>query len=133
MTGKAMRLKRVIDTSGVSIICALDHGMTAPVFLEPLADIASRTAEAVAGGVGVAAGGVTVGAKTGSSAVVGAGAEAPACLARAARWAARAAAALLTDQLRAEAPQAAARARRCQRDSDRRPHRRVSRKERSRG
>ena len=51
--GKAMRLKRVIDTSGVSIICALDHGMTAPVFLEPLADIASRTAEAVAGGANV--------------------------------------------------------------------------------
>jgi fructose-bisphosphate aldolase/2-amino-3,7-dideoxy-D-threo-hept-6-ulosonate synthase len=51
--GKAMRLKRVIDTSGVSVICALDHGMTSPVFLEPLADIATRTAEAVAGGANV--------------------------------------------------------------------------------
>lgn len=51
--GKAMRLKRVIDPSGVSVICALDHGMTSPVFLEPLADIATRTAEAVAGGANV--------------------------------------------------------------------------------
>ena len=39
MTGKAMRLKRVIDPAGVSVICALDHGMTSPTFLEPLADI----------------------------------------------------------------------------------------------
>ena len=51
--GKAMRLKRVIDPAGVSVICALDHGMTSPVFLDPLADIASRTAEAVAGGANV--------------------------------------------------------------------------------
>ena len=35
MTGKAMRLKRVIDPAGVSVICALDHGMTSPTFLEP--------------------------------------------------------------------------------------------------
>jgi fructose-bisphosphate aldolase/2-amino-3,7-dideoxy-D-threo-hept-6-ulosonate synthase len=48
-----MRLKRVIDPAGVSVICALDHGMTSPQFLEPLADIASRTAEAVAGGANV--------------------------------------------------------------------------------
>ena len=46
--GKAMRMKRVIDTAGVSVICALDHGMTAPTFLEPLADIEQRTKEAVA-------------------------------------------------------------------------------------
>jgi fructose-bisphosphate aldolase/2-amino-3,7-dideoxy-D-threo-hept-6-ulosonate synthase len=51
--GKAMRLKRVIDASGVSVICALDHGMTSPEFLEPLADIRARTAEAVAGGANV--------------------------------------------------------------------------------
>ena len=51
--GKAMRLKRVIDPAGVSIICALDHGMTSPTFLEPLAGIADRTAEAVAGGANV--------------------------------------------------------------------------------
>jgi fructose-bisphosphate aldolase / 2-amino-3,7-dideoxy-D-threo-hept-6-ulosonate synthase len=51
--GKTIRLKRVIDSTGVSIICALDHGMTSPTFLEPLADIASRTAEAVMGGANV--------------------------------------------------------------------------------
>ncbi len=51
--GKAMRLKRVIDLEGVSVICALDHGMTSPTFLEPLADIAERTREAVAGGANV--------------------------------------------------------------------------------
>jgi fructose-bisphosphate aldolase / 2-amino-3,7-dideoxy-D-threo-hept-6-ulosonate synthase len=51
--GKSMRLKRVIDPTGVSLICALDHGMTAPAFLEPLADIGARTAEAVAGGANV--------------------------------------------------------------------------------
>jgi fructose-bisphosphate aldolase/2-amino-3,7-dideoxy-D-threo-hept-6-ulosonate synthase len=48
-----MRLKRVIDPFGVSVICALDHGMTSPEFLEPLADIRARTAEAVAGGANV--------------------------------------------------------------------------------
>ena len=48
-----MRLKRVIDPAGVSLICALDHGMTSPTFLEPLADIAARTAETVAGGANV--------------------------------------------------------------------------------
>jgi fructose-bisphosphate aldolase/2-amino-3,7-dideoxy-D-threo-hept-6-ulosonate synthase len=52
-TGKAMRMKRVIDEAGVSVICALDHGMTSPTFLEPLADIAARTREAVAGGANV--------------------------------------------------------------------------------
>ncbi|MGH9247174.1 MAG: hypothetical protein ACRD29_23210 [Acidimicrobiales bacterium] len=51
--GKAMRLKRVIDPTGVSVICALDHGMTSPTFLKPLADIAARTEEAVAGGANV--------------------------------------------------------------------------------
>ena len=51
--GKSMRMKRVIDPVGVSVICALDHGMTSPIFLEPLSDIASRTKEAVAGGANV--------------------------------------------------------------------------------
>ncbi len=51
--GKSIRLKRVIDSAGVSLICALDHGMTSPTFLEPLANIAARTAEAVAGGANV--------------------------------------------------------------------------------
>ena len=51
--GKAMRLKRVIDPDGVAVICALDHGMTSPTFLEPLADIVTRTREAMAGGANV--------------------------------------------------------------------------------
>jgi fructose-bisphosphate aldolase/2-amino-3,7-dideoxy-D-threo-hept-6-ulosonate synthase len=51
--GKRVRLKRVIDPTGVSIICALDHGMTSPEFLEPLADVRARAAEAVAGGANV--------------------------------------------------------------------------------
>jgi fructose-bisphosphate aldolase/2-amino-3,7-dideoxy-D-threo-hept-6-ulosonate synthase len=51
--GKRMRMKRVIDPAGVSIICALDHGMTSPTFLEPLGAIGARTAEAVAGGANV--------------------------------------------------------------------------------
>lgn len=51
--GKSMRLKRVIDPAGVSIICALDHGMTSPTFLEPLADIAMRAAETITGGANV--------------------------------------------------------------------------------
>jgi fructose-bisphosphate aldolase/2-amino-3,7-dideoxy-D-threo-hept-6-ulosonate synthase len=51
--GKAMRLKRVIDPKGVSVICALDHGMTSPTFLEPLSDIAARAGEAVRGGANV--------------------------------------------------------------------------------
>ena len=51
--GKRMRMKRVIDPDGVSIICALDHGMTSPTFLEPLAGIEERTTEAVAGGANV--------------------------------------------------------------------------------
>jgi fructose-bisphosphate aldolase/2-amino-3,7-dideoxy-D-threo-hept-6-ulosonate synthase len=51
--GKRMRMKRVVDPAGVSIICALDHGMTSPTFLQPLADIQARTAEAVTGGANV--------------------------------------------------------------------------------
>lgn len=51
--GKTMRMKRVIDPDGVSVICALDHGMTSPTFLEPLADITRRTREAVSGGSNV--------------------------------------------------------------------------------
>ena len=51
--GKQMRMKRLIDTDGVSVICALDHGMTSPTFLEPLADITQRARETVAGGANV--------------------------------------------------------------------------------
>lgn len=52
MTGKQIRLKRVIR-DGTSVICALDHGMTSPTFLEPLVEIEQRTREAVAGGANV--------------------------------------------------------------------------------
>ena len=52
--GKTIRLKRVLnDPTNTSVICALDHGMTSPVFLEPLADIRARVTEAVAGGANV--------------------------------------------------------------------------------
>lgn len=52
--GKTIRMKRVVDAeSGTSLICALDHGMTSPVFLEPLAAISDRVREAVAGGANV--------------------------------------------------------------------------------
>jgi DhnA family fructose-bisphosphate aldolase class Ia len=49
-TGKALRMKRLVDAHGVALICALDHGMTSPRFLDPLADIAQRVREAIAGG-----------------------------------------------------------------------------------
>jgi DhnA family fructose-bisphosphate aldolase class Ia len=52
--GKRIRLKRVVDAdTGTSLICALDHGMTSPVFLQPLAQIGQRAREAVAGGANV--------------------------------------------------------------------------------
>jgi fructose-bisphosphate aldolase/2-amino-3,7-dideoxy-D-threo-hept-6-ulosonate synthase len=49
-TGKSLRLKRLIDPHGVTLICALDHGMTSPRFLDPLSDVAARAREAIAGG-----------------------------------------------------------------------------------
>lgn len=52
--GKEIRLKRVVDEdNGTSLICALDHGMTSPVFLKPLAEIQVRAREAIAGGANV--------------------------------------------------------------------------------
>ena len=52
--GKEIRLKRVVDDdNGTSLICALDHGMTSPVFLKPLAEIQVRAREAIAGGANV--------------------------------------------------------------------------------
>jgi fructose-bisphosphate aldolase / 2-amino-3,7-dideoxy-D-threo-hept-6-ulosonate synthase len=52
--GKQIRMKRVLDQdTGTSLICALDHGMTSPVFLEPLAEIEQRAREAVSGGANV--------------------------------------------------------------------------------
>lgn len=49
-SGKRLRSARLIDSHRVSLICALDHGMTSPRFLDPLADIAARAREAIAGG-----------------------------------------------------------------------------------
>jgi fructose-bisphosphate aldolase/2-amino-3,7-dideoxy-D-threo-hept-6-ulosonate synthase len=49
-SGKRLRMARLIDAHGVSLICALDHGMTSPRFLAPLADIEGRAREAIAGG-----------------------------------------------------------------------------------
>jgi len=52
--GKEMRLKRLIEpASGTSIICALDHGMTSPRYLEGLTDMEARVREAIAGGANV--------------------------------------------------------------------------------
>jgi fructose-bisphosphate aldolase, class I len=52
--GKAIRLKRLIEPQyGSCIICALDHGMTSPNFLDGLYDTRKRTQEAIAGGANV--------------------------------------------------------------------------------
>lgn len=52
--GKAFRMKRVMDpATQTSVIVALDHGMTSPTFLLPLADMRARLREAVEGGANV--------------------------------------------------------------------------------
>jgi DhnA family fructose-bisphosphate aldolase class Ia len=52
--GKEIRLKRVIEpTYNTSIICALDHGMTSPIFLPELVDLEARTRETICGGANV--------------------------------------------------------------------------------
>ena len=52
--GKTIRLKRLIEPQlGSCIICALDHGMTSPAFLDGLYDTRMRTREAIAGGANV--------------------------------------------------------------------------------
>lgn len=52
--GKQFRMKRVLDPgTGTAVICALDHGMTSPTFLAPLADMPARLREAIAGGANV--------------------------------------------------------------------------------
>ena len=43
--GKQMRMKRLIDEHGACVICALDHGMTSPVFLDGLFDTKARLEE----------------------------------------------------------------------------------------
>ena len=52
--GKQIRMRRLIrEESNSSVICALDHGMTSPVFLDGLFDTRARTREAIAGGANV--------------------------------------------------------------------------------
>ncbi len=51
--GKQFRMKRVLNEDGTCLICALDHGMTSPTFLPPLADTAARLREAIRGGANV--------------------------------------------------------------------------------
>ena len=51
--GKQFRMKRVVNEDGTCLICALDHGMTSPTFLPPLADTAARLREAIRGGANV--------------------------------------------------------------------------------
>jgi len=54
LLGKQIRMNRLIrQESNSSVICALDHGMTSPVFLEGLYGTRQRAREAVAGGANV--------------------------------------------------------------------------------
>ena len=53
-TGKQIRLNRLIQKeTNSSIICAIDHGMTSPVFLSGLYDTDARLKQAIAGGANV--------------------------------------------------------------------------------
>lgn len=53
-TGKAIRMKRLIEAeTNTCLICAIDHGMTSPVFLDGLYDTSARLKEAITGGANV--------------------------------------------------------------------------------
>ncbi len=53
-TGKTIRLNRLIQKeTNTSIICAIDHGLTSPLFLSGLYDTEKRVQEAIAGGANV--------------------------------------------------------------------------------
>jgi DhnA family fructose-bisphosphate aldolase class Ia len=53
-TGKTIRMKRLIQSgTNTCLICAIDHGMTSPEFLDGLYDTAARVREAIAGGAHV--------------------------------------------------------------------------------
>jgi DhnA family fructose-bisphosphate aldolase class Ia len=53
-TGKKIRLNRLIQAeTNTCLICAIDHGMTSPVFLDGLYDTQARVREAIAGGANV--------------------------------------------------------------------------------
>lgn len=52
--GKTIRLKRLIEPeTGTCIICALDHGMTSPRYLNGLTEMETRVQQAIAGGAHV--------------------------------------------------------------------------------
>lgn len=53
-TGKSIRLNRLIQKeTNTCLICAIDHGMTSPVFLDGLYDTRARVNEAITGGANV--------------------------------------------------------------------------------
>lgn len=53
-TGKCIRLNRLIQAeTNTCLICAIDHGMTSPLFLDGLYDTRARVREAIAGGANV--------------------------------------------------------------------------------
>ena len=53
-TGKAIRLSRLIQTeTNTCLICAIDHGMTSPQFLDGLYDTDVRVREVIQGGANV--------------------------------------------------------------------------------
>ena len=54
ITGKTVRLNRLIEAeTNTCLICAIDHGMTSPKFLDGLYDTGSRVREAISGGANV--------------------------------------------------------------------------------
>jgi DhnA family fructose-bisphosphate aldolase class Ia len=54
ITGKRIRLNRLIEAeTNTCLICAIDHGMTSPQFLEGLYDTGARVQEAIEGGANV--------------------------------------------------------------------------------
>jgi len=54
ITGKTIRLNRLIQKeTNTCLICAIDHGMTSPVFLDGLYDTPARVRETLAGGANV--------------------------------------------------------------------------------
>jgi DhnA family fructose-bisphosphate aldolase class Ia len=54
ITGKKIRLNRLIQAeTNTCLICAIDHGMTSPVFLDGLYDTNARVREAIGGGANV--------------------------------------------------------------------------------
>ncbi len=54
ITGKKIRLNRLIQAeTNTCLICAIDHGMTSPMFLDGLYDTGSRVNQAIAGGANV--------------------------------------------------------------------------------